>query len=113
MFIHSVLFDIGPDQTALYRADSLMWARYARKARGFISYHTMKRHDHQHQYASVYEWRTKSDHNRFMAKYHDRLVEKSRARVHVRGYYNLTSIDESRPHTRKARTHTPGRRRQL
>jgi heme-degrading monooxygenase HmoA len=70
-----------------------MWARHARKASGFISYHTMQRDDHPNHYASVYEWKTRRDHDRFMGKYHDWLVSQSRARVKVLGYYNLKSID--------------------
>jgi heme-degrading monooxygenase HmoA len=93
MFIHVVLFEIDPKEVAFYRADSRMWARYARQAKGFVSYHTMKRYDHKDHYASVYEWRSKADHDRFMKKYHDWLVEKSRAKVRVEGYYNLKSID--------------------
>ena len=94
MFIHSVLFEISPKEVSKYRKDSLMWARYAKKARGFIAYHTMKRVDYKNQYASVYEWKTKNDHDRFMKKLHDWLVGKSKARVKVLGYYNLKSIDK-------------------
>lgn len=93
MFIHTVLFEIVPNQVADYRKDSKMWASYCRKAPGFISYHTMKRYDHANQYASVYEWKSRRDHDRFMAKYHDWLVGKSKARVKVLGYFNLKSID--------------------
>jgi heme-degrading monooxygenase HmoA len=93
MFIHTVLFKISPSQVPDYRKDSRMWARHARGARGFISYHTMQRYGHANQYASVYEWSTRRDHDRFMAKFHDWLVSKSKARVKVLGYYNLKSID--------------------
>lgn len=93
MFIHSVLFEIKPKEAAQYRRDSKMWAGYAKKTRGFVAYHTMKRFDSVNQYASVYEWKSKADHGRFMGKYHDWLVAKSKAKVKVLGYYNLKSID--------------------
>jgi hypothetical protein len=102
MFIHSVLFEIEPKEVAAYRNDSRMWARYAMKAKGFVAYHTMKRYDHKNQYASVYEWHHKLDHDRFMKKFHDYLVSKSKAHVTVLGYYNLKAIDRVRraPSTR-------------
>jgi len=96
MFIHSVLFEIEPGEVADYRADSKMWARCAKKEKGFVAYHTMGRVDHAHQYASVYEWKTKQDHDRFMKKFHDWLVSKSKAKVKVLGYYNLKAIDRLR-----------------
>ncbi|OGX18284.1 MAG: hypothetical protein A3K83_05785 [Omnitrophica WOR_2 bacterium RBG_13_44_8b] len=73
-----------------------MWARQALRAKGFVAYHTMKRMDFKNQYASVYEWKTKLDHDRFMKKFHDWLESKSRARVRVLGYYNLKAIDRLR-----------------
>jgi len=93
MFIHSVLFEIEPKEVAKYRKDSLMWASYTKKAKGFIAYHTVKRVDHKNQYASVYKWQTKTQHDRFMKKYHAWLVGKSRARVNVLGNFNLTEVD--------------------
>jgi hypothetical protein len=96
MFIHSVLFEVEPKEVAKYRKDSLMWARFAKKAKGFIAYHTMKRFDHKNQFVSVYEWKAKQYHDRFMKKFHDLLVSKSRASVKVLGYYNLKSIDRFR-----------------
>lgn len=93
MFIHSVLFEVKPKEKAAYRKDSLMWARYARKAKGFIAYFTMRRFGYKDQLASVYEWETKHDHDCFMKKFHDTLVKKSRAKVKVLGYYNLKAID--------------------
>ncbi len=96
MFIHSVLFEIEPKEVKDYRKDSLMWAGYAKKAEGFIEYRTVKRVDHKNQYASVYKWKSKKDHDRFMKKFHDWLVAKSKAKVKVLGYYNLKSIDEVR-----------------
>lgn len=96
MFIHVVLFQIKPGEVAQYRKDSLMWASYTKKAGGFKAYFTMKRYGHSNQYASVYEWGTKSDHDRFMKKYHDQLVAQSRAKVKVLGYYNLKGIDRLR-----------------
>lgn len=96
MFIHAVLFEIKPGEVKDYRADSKMWARQAKKAKGFILYQTMQRLGHAHQYASVYEWKTKQDHDRFMKKFHDWLVSKSKAKVKVLGYYNLKAIDRLR-----------------
>jgi len=96
MFIHSVLFIVQPKEVAKYRKDSLMWARYARKAKGFIAYHTMQRYGYKNQFASVYEWQSKADHDRFMKKFHDYLVSKSFARVKVIDYYNLKAIDKYR-----------------
>ncbi len=96
MFIHTVLFEIKPGEIARYRKDSLMWASFARKAGGFCGYHTMKRLEYKNQYASVYEWENKTCHDRFMNKFHDWLVEKSKARVKVLGYYNLKRLDRVR-----------------
>jgi len=93
MFIHSVLFEIKPSQVRSYRKDSLMWAAYAMRAKGFIAYHTMERLGFKNQFASVYEWKTEADHLRFMRKFHDWLVSKSHAKVKVLGYYNLKSRD--------------------
>ncbi len=93
MFIHVVLFVVKPKEVAKYRQDSLMWASYTKKARGFISYRTMKRYAAKDQYASVYQWAKKSDHDSFMRKYHDWLVSKSRAKVQVVDYYNLKEVD--------------------
>lgn len=96
MFIHSVLFEIKPKEVPAYRTDSKIWASFAKKAKGFVAYHTMKRYHTKHQYASVYEWKTKKDHDRFMKKFHDWLVSKSKAKVKVVGYFNLSAIDRVR-----------------
>ncbi|MCX5711103.1 MAG: hypothetical protein NT060_03975 [Candidatus Omnitrophica bacterium] len=96
MFIHCVLFQIESKEVRKYRKDSLMWASYTKKAKGFIAYYTMKRFGFKDQYASVYEWKTKAQHDRFMKKYHDWLVGKSKARVKVLGYYNLKKVDQAR-----------------
>ena len=96
MFIHSVLFEIDPKEIKVYRKDSLMWARYARKAKGFVAYHTMQRAGKKNQFASVYEWKNKACHDRFMNKYHNWLVSKSKAKVRVLDYYNLKAIDKLR-----------------
>ena len=93
MFVHGVLFEVRPKEFSSYRKDSLMWARCAKKAKGFLSYRTVARVGHKHQYASVYQWKTKADHDRFMRKHHDSLVRKSKAEVTVKGYYNLRTID--------------------
>lgn len=96
MFIHMVLFEISPKEVPAYRKDCKMWAGYARKAKGFLGYFTMKHVDFKNQYASVYEWKTRLNQERFMKKNHDWLVSKSKAKVKVLGYYNLKSIDEIR-----------------
>lgn len=93
MFIHTVLFELKPKEIVRYRKDSLIWARQAKKAKGFLAYFTMKRYDFKNQYASVYQWSKKADHDRFMRKYHDWLVGKSSAKVKVVGYYNFKIID--------------------
>ena len=93
MFIHAVLFEVQPKQLRLYRKDSLMWASYTKKAKGFVAYFTMRRLGCKNQYVSVYEWKAKLYHDRFMKKYHDWLVSKSRAKVKVLGYYNLKEMD--------------------
>ena len=36
MFIHTVLFEIEPKEVTSYRKDCKMWARFARKTKGFI-----------------------------------------------------------------------------
>jgi hypothetical protein len=96
MFIHAVLFEIKPDQVRDYRRDSKMWARYAKKAKGFIAYFTLRRDGYKNQYASIYEWKTQKSHERFMSKFHDWLVTKSKAKVKVLGYYNLNEVDKVR-----------------
>jgi hypothetical protein len=93
MFIHVVLFIVKPSQVAKYRKDSLMWAHHAKKTFGLLSYQTMQRHGYKDQYASVYQWAKKSDHDCFMRKYHDWLVSKSEAKVKVLDYYNLKQRD--------------------
>lgn len=94
MFTHFVLFEVKPKELAKYREDSLIWARHTKKAKGFLSYYTMIRYGHKNQYASVYQWAKKNDHDRFMGKFHDYLVSKSKAKVKVLGYYNLKDIDK-------------------
>lgn len=94
MFIHVVLFEIEPKEVLKYRKDSLIWASHTRKSQGFVSYRTMKRFGLKNQFASVYLWDKKASHDRFMRKYHDWLVAKSRAKVKVLGYYNLKEIDK-------------------
>ncbi|MDD5059549.1 MAG: hypothetical protein PHY35_00270 [Candidatus Omnitrophica bacterium] len=93
MFIHVVLFEIEPKEVLKYRKDSLMWASYTKKSKGFVSYRTMKRFGEKNQFASVYLWDKKANHDRFMRKYHDWLVGKSTAKVKVLGYFNLKEID--------------------
>mgnify|MGYP001615609848 CR=1 FL=1 len=96
MFIHAVLFEISPKEVPAYRKDCKIWAGYAKKAKGFLGCFTMKRADSKNQFASVYEWKTEQDHERFMKKYHDWLLSESKARVKVLGYYNLKEIDAIR-----------------
>lgn len=96
MFIHTVLFEIAPGEVRDYRKDSKAWASHAHKFKGFVAYFTMRRLAHKNQYASVYEWKTKGDHERFMKKSHDWLVSQSKAKVKVLGYYNLTAVDRIR-----------------
>lgn len=96
MFVHVVLFEIASREVKKYREDSKMWARCAKKAPGFIAYFTLKRQGYKNQYASVYEWKEFQYHQRFMAKFHDRLVDESTAKVKVLGYYNLNEIDKVR-----------------
>jgi hypothetical protein len=92
MFIHFVLFEIKPAEVRYYHQDNKMWAGYARKAKGFVEYCTVKRLGYANQYGSVYKWKNKINHDRFMKKYHDWLVGKSRAKVKVLGYYNLKLV---------------------
>ena len=89
MFIHTVLFEIQPKEVAKYNKDNIIWANCTKKSRGFLAYFTMQRCDYKNQYASIYKWEKKADHDRFMKKYHDWLVSKSKAKVKVLGYYNL------------------------
>lgn len=96
MFIHTVLFEIQPKEVAKYRKDSKMWAGFAKKAKGYIAYFTMKRYGYKNQYTSVYEWKAKKYHDAFMKEFHDWLVSKSSAKVKVLGYYNLKEIDNVR-----------------
>ncbi|MFH0917689.1 MAG: hypothetical protein V1830_00985 [Candidatus Omnitrophota bacterium] len=96
MFIHVVLFVVKPYEVAQYRQDSLMWARQTKKSPGFLSYRTLKRYGYKDQYASVYQWVKKINHDRFMRKYHDWLVSKSKAKVKVLDYYNLKQLDSLR-----------------
>jgi len=94
MFIHCVWFEIKPKEVLAYRKDSKMWARYAKKAKGFIACFAMKRVGYKNQYASVYEWKRKTDHDRFMKRFHDWLKGKSQSKVKVLGCYNLNAIDK-------------------
>ena len=96
MFIHAVLFKINRKEVSDYRKDSLIWASFAKKAKGHVAYYTMKRCGFKDQYASVYEWKAKIYHDRFMKRSHDWLVAKSKAKVEVLGYYNLLTIDQVR-----------------
>lgn len=92
MFIHAVLFEIAPKELPAYRRDCKTWAGHASKAKGFIDFFIMKRAGYKNQYASVYEWKTKSDCERFMKKFHDWLASKSKSKVKLLERYNLNSI---------------------
>jgi hypothetical protein len=92
MFRHAVLFEIKPQEVKKYHKDNRMWARHAKKCPGFISYSTVKRLGRKNQYVSVYQWKTKSGHDRFMKELHEWLVAQSKARVKVLDYYNLKTI---------------------
>lgn len=96
MFIHVVLFVVEPTEVAKYRRDSLMWARHTKQAPGFLAYQTMKRCGFKDQYASVYQWAKKANHDCFMRRYHNWLVSKSKAKVKVLDYYNLKKVDSLR-----------------
>ena len=61
MFVHAVHFRVMPKEVKDYRKDSLMWARYARKYKGFLGYHTMERLGHKNQFVSVYQWKAKKN----------------------------------------------------
>lgn len=93
MFIHTVLFEIKPKEVPDYRKDCRVWAKQAGEYKGFLGYFTMRRLGFKNQFASVYKWKTKKDHDCFMKKFHDLLVAKSKAKVKVLGYYNLNSVD--------------------
>lgn len=97
MFIHSVLFEIHPSEIAKFYKDNRMWAGYAKKAKGFIAFYTMKRLGYKNQYIAAYKWKTLSDHNRFMKKFHDFLVGLSKAKVKLLGRYNLRCVEQIRP----------------
>lgn len=92
MYAHMVLFQIKLQNIKIYKRDCRMWARQARKARGFLKYLTVKRVNVPSQYASVYQWRSKVYHDRFMRIWHDKLVAKSLCPVKVLGYYNFEVI---------------------
>ena len=94
MFIHAVLFQIKSRHVKIYKNDCRMWARYARQAPGFLGYSTLKRVDAKNQYASVYQWKAKSCHKRFMDKWHEKLVAKSHCPVKVLGYYNFLAVQK-------------------
>lgn len=93
MFIHKVLFKIDPSHVKNYINDCRMWAKQAKKAKGFVMYHTLKRTNEKNQYASVYYWKNKIAHNRFMGEFHDELVKRSKAVVEVLGYFNYEVKD--------------------
>src|SRR3989338_10852341 len=92
MFIHMVLFKIRKINVPIYIADCRMWEREARRQSGFLSYHTLFRSNKKGHYASLYFWKSKKDHSRFMKKHHDRLVSFSKCPVEVLGYFDFSPI---------------------
>jgi hypothetical protein len=92
MFTHAVLFKIDKKEVKKYHKDCKMWAGFAGKANGFLSYYTMQLKDAKNQYVSVYSWKAKKYHDSFMVEFHDWLVGRSKARVKVLKYHNLNSV---------------------
>lgn len=92
MFIHLVLFKIRRADVPVYIADCKIWAKEARRHRGFLGYKTLERVNEKGQYASFYRWKGQADHRRFMKKHHDRLVALSKCPVKVLGYFNFETL---------------------
>lgn len=87
--MHLVLFQIQKKNVPVYVRDCKIWSKAAGKAAGFLASHTLFRTNHKDHYASVYMWKNKSAHERFMKKHHDRLVGLSKCPVKVLGYYDF------------------------
>jgi heme-degrading monooxygenase HmoA len=94
MFIHMVIFTIQKKNARAYLADCRMWAKEAKKHRGFLGFQTLIRTNAKNQYASTYSWKKEADHARFMKKHHDRLVALSNCPVKVVGYFNFNRIQK-------------------
>lgn len=92
MFIHKVLFRIAAKDVSTYKRDCRIWFREASQHPGFIGYRTLVRVDRKGEYASFYMWKSRSFHDRFMKKHHDRLVALSKCPVRVVGYFNYSSV---------------------
>lgn len=92
MFIHKVVFRIAAKHVPAYRRDCRLWLREASKHPGFVRGVTLERVDRKGQYASLYIWKSRADHDRFMKKHHDRLVALSKCPVRVVDYFNYASI---------------------
>lgn len=92
MFIHKVLFKIAAKHVPIYKRDCLLWQREAAKHAGFVGYKTLVRMDRKGEYASLYFWKNRAAHERFMKKQHDRLVSLSKCPVQVVDYFNYRSI---------------------
>jgi len=93
VFVHLVLFKIKKKNVKIYRADCRLWHREAKRAKGFLYYHTFARTNAPDQYASCYFWKTERTHRAFMKKNHDRLVSLSHCPVEVVDYVNFKTID--------------------
>jgi len=89
LFIHLVLFKIRKRDVPVYAADCRLWEAEAKRQPGFIACRTLRRTNARGQYASFYQWRRRSQHERFMKKHHERLVRLSKCPVTVLGYYNF------------------------
>ena len=92
MFIHQVLFKIKKKDIAAYLGDCRIWRKEAGRHPGFLDCYTLLRSNEKNQYASVYLWKSKIHHSRFMKKHHDRLVSVSRCPVKVLGYYDFKTV---------------------
>lgn len=91
MFIHKVLFRIAKKNVPIYKRDCKIWKSEASRHPGFLGCETLERHDRKGEYASLYIWKSKKFHDRFMKKHHDRLVSLSKCPVEVVDYFNYSS----------------------
>ena len=92
MFAHWVLFEIKKKNVPTYKVDCRLWAREAKKHAGFLDCRILIRTNAENQYASIYVWKSKTHHERFMRRHHDRLVALSKCPVKVLGYFNFRDL---------------------
>lgn len=92
MYIHKVLFKIAAKHVPTYKRDCRLWHREASKHPGFMGYRTLVRVGRKGEYASLYIWKSRQHHVRFMKKHHDRLVSLSQCPVRVVDYFDYSSI---------------------